>query len=191
MPLSYMETVDRRRALRIEGYKTLADVGFDGGWVTPYQITSRDPYGPVLVALHWLDEASIVLHRPQLKQLGYLPQIRFNRVLDLALSQAGSDRSRIYVTQAFHLVPNTRSERIPPSALDRSFDEVTRHELAGRTVVSLGLEASLACRRHGVPHIPACHPSRRGVSNQRNAAEIAGALIESMRIGPRVPPDRF
>jgi len=37
------EIIERRREFRIPGYKTLAEVGFDGHgkWVTPYQITSR------------------------------------------------------------------------------------------------------------------------------------------------------
>jgi hypothetical protein len=61
MGLDYQEIIDRRRALIIEPYKSLAAVGFDGPWVTPYQITSRSPVGPVLVALHWLDEPSIRL----------------------------------------------------------------------------------------------------------------------------------
>jgi hypothetical protein len=52
--LEYQEIVERRRALVIEPYKSLAEVGFDGPWVTPYQITSKSPEGPVLVALHWL-----------------------------------------------------------------------------------------------------------------------------------------
>jgi hypothetical protein len=58
--LDYQEIVDRRRALKLEPYKSLAAVGFDGPWVTPYQITSRSFGGPVLVALHWLDESSIL-----------------------------------------------------------------------------------------------------------------------------------
>ena len=52
--VDYQEIIDRRRALVIEPYKSLADVGFDGPWVTPYQITSKSAEGPVLVALHWL-----------------------------------------------------------------------------------------------------------------------------------------
>jgi hypothetical protein len=58
--LDYQEIVDRRRALEIKPYKSLAEVGFDGPWVTPNQITSRSSEGPVLVALHWLDEPSIL-----------------------------------------------------------------------------------------------------------------------------------
>jgi hypothetical protein len=61
--MNYEEIVERRRALRIEGYKTLSDVGFDGPWVTPYQKASRAANGPVLVAYNWLDARSAVKHR--------------------------------------------------------------------------------------------------------------------------------
>jgi hypothetical protein len=74
--LNYQEIVDRRRALKLEPYKSLAAVGFDGPWVTPYQITSKSSEGPVLVALHWLDEPSILAERAILESLGYLPRIR-------------------------------------------------------------------------------------------------------------------
>ena len=87
--MDYQEIVERRRALVIEPYKSLAEVGFDGPWVTPYQITSKSAEGPVLVALHWLDESSILSERPTLQELGYLPNIRFNTVIDAALARQG------------------------------------------------------------------------------------------------------
>lgn len=68
--LDYQEFIDRRRALAIEPYKSLAEVGFDGHWVTPYQITSKSSDGPVLVALHWLDEPSILRERATLQKFG-------------------------------------------------------------------------------------------------------------------------
>jgi len=110
--LEYQEIIERRRALKIEPFKSLADVGFDGPWVTPYQITSNCPKGPVLVALHWLDESSVVEERTTLQQLGYLPGIRFNAVIDAALARIRLGRSDIYVTQSFHLVPRSRSGRL-------------------------------------------------------------------------------
>jgi hypothetical protein len=69
--LDYQEIIERRRALKIEPFKSLADVGFDRPWVMPYQITSNSPKGPVLVALHWLDESSILDERATLQHLGY------------------------------------------------------------------------------------------------------------------------
>jgi len=95
---------ERRRALKIEPFKSLADVGFDGPWVTLYEIISNSSQGPVLVALHWLDESSILAERTQLQQFGYLPGIRFNVVIDAALERIRLGRSDIYVTQAFHLI---------------------------------------------------------------------------------------
>jgi hypothetical protein len=51
--LDYQEIIECRRRLSIAPYKSLADVEFDGPWVTPYQISSKSPDGPVLVALLW------------------------------------------------------------------------------------------------------------------------------------------
>ena len=90
--LDYQEIVERCRALVIEPYKSLAEVGFDGPWVTPYQITSKSSDGPVLVALHWLDESSILSERATLQHLGYLPTIRFNNVTNTALARQGLSR---------------------------------------------------------------------------------------------------
>ena len=91
--MDYQEIFDRRRALIIEPFKSLAEVGFDGPWVTPYQISSKSSEGPVLVALHWLDEPSILRERTTLQNLGYLPNIRFNTVIDAALARQGLSRS--------------------------------------------------------------------------------------------------
>jgi hypothetical protein len=174
--LDYLEIIDRRRALVIEPFKSLAEVGFDGPWVTPYQITSKSSEGPVLVALHWLDESTILQERATLQNLGYLPNIRFNTVIDAALAHQGLSRSDIYVTQTFHLIPRKRSERISQAAIRRSFDEVTRFELQGRKVIALGDIAAGECARHNIEHIAVCHPSRRGYTNEKNAIEISGAI---------------
>jgi hypothetical protein len=165
-----------RRRLAIPGYATLADVGFDGPWVCPYQIMSRSPDGPVLVALHWLDAPSITLPKDILRGLGHLPGIPFNRVLDRALELAGLDRQGIYVTQTFHLIPARRSEQVSRAAIDISFDQVTRHELRDCRVIALGQVASGACRRHGVDHAAVCHPSQRGRTFEARAVEICAAL---------------
>lgn len=85
--MNYQEIVERRRRLSIVPYKSLADVGFDGPWVTPYQISSKSPDGPVLLALHWLEEATIADQRMVLEKFGYLPDIRFNTVIDMALER--------------------------------------------------------------------------------------------------------
>jgi hypothetical protein len=167
LKLDYQEIIKRRRALAIKPYKSLTEVGFDGPWVTPYQIASRSSEGPALVALHWLDEPSILSELSTLRNFGYLPDIRFNIVINAALARQGLSRSDIYVTQTFHLVPSTRSERISQSAIRRSFDEVTRFELQGRKVIALG--ATGECERHNIPHIAVCHPSPRGYTNEKNA----------------------
>ena len=175
-PSGYTEAVERRRALQIPGYASLADVGFDGPWVTPLQITAGSLSGPVLIALHWLDVASVHAHRAVLSEVGHLPTITFNRVLDRALELAGLSRAEVYLTQCFHLLPQKRSEAIPVGALDRSFGEVTQYEIADRPVIALGSAAAGACRRAGVAHAPTLHPSARGRSFGARADEIATAL---------------
>jgi hypothetical protein len=55
--LDCQEILERRRALVIEPYKSLAEVGFDGPWVTPYQIASKSAEGP--------GSAQSGFHKPQ------------------------------------------------------------------------------------------------------------------------------
>jgi hypothetical protein len=102
--LDYQEIIERRRAPVIEPFRSLTDVGFDGPWVTPYQILSNSPDGPALVALHWLDEETIRVQCPVLGKVGDLPDIRFNTVIDMAPKRQNLKKSDIYVTQTYHLI---------------------------------------------------------------------------------------
>lgn len=178
--MDYQKLVQKRRELRIEGYYTLSDVGMDGDWISPYQISSGSSQGPILLAYNWLDADSVKANYAVLRRLGYLPGILFNNVLDIALKSLRLTRSSLYVTQAFHLLPTRRSETIPAAAIDVSFDAVTKHELAGRRVVSLGTAATAACHRHGVRSIPVCHPSARGATYHEKAAELAHAIATAL-----------
>ena len=65
-----------------------------------------------------------------LERFGYLPDIRFNTVIDMALKRQCLERSDIYVTQTFHLIPKRRSERIPPSAIRRSLTKLLNMSFA-------------------------------------------------------------
>jgi hypothetical protein len=177
--MTYLEIVERRRELRLDGYATLADVGFDGPWVTPYQKTACAKDGPVLIAYNWLDVRSVNEHRPILEKYGYLPHITFNRVLDQALSQCGITRADLYITQAFHLLPSRRSQTIATRDVDYSFDAVTRHELPGRRVIALGGPAARACHRHGIQHCPVVHPSARVLTYREKANALAQAIVET------------
>lgn len=174
--MSYTDIVARRRAFHIPGYATLADAGFEGDWVTPYQKASRSPTGPVLIAYNWLDAPSVDQHRDALQANGFLPGMIFNKVVDKALALRGLTRPDIYVTQVFHLLPMGRSESVPTKHADASFAAVTKHELIGRKVVALGDAAAGTCRRHGVPCEAVRHPSARGLSLDERAAELAAAL---------------
>ena len=180
--LKRVEIIARRRRFVIAGYETLADVGFDGDWVTPLQMTSNSETGPVLVALHWLDAASA--RKPEyqavLREKGYLPDIPFNLVLSRALEQAGLTRQDVYLTQAFHLLsPTDRSKYIPRRDIDDSFREITRYEVENRSVIALGRAAQGACRRAGVAHIKCVHPSARR-NKREKANELAAALVAAL-----------
>lgn len=179
--MTYSEIVERRRALRIPGYATLSEAGLEGEWITPYQISSRSSHGPVLVAFNWFDLPSARKHREKLLEQGYLEGIVFNRVMDLALADAGIARSDIYMTQAFHLLPAKRSQRIPTRHVDFSFDSITRHELYGRRVIAIGADAAGACRRHGVKFSAVAHLSARGqgLTFKAKSQALAKALIGS------------
>lgn len=179
--MTYSEIVERRRALQINGYTTLSDAGFEGPWVTPYQISSCSPNGPVLVAYNWFDLPSAVKNREILLKKGFMPDITFNKVMDIALRMAGLDRSSIYMTQAFHLLPAKRSERISTKNVDISFDAVTRHELIGRRVITIGGDASGTCKRHGIEFSEVRHLSARGqgLTFDAKARALAQALIKA------------
>ncbi|MBI1233913.1 MAG: hypothetical protein GC208_05365 [Alphaproteobacteria bacterium] len=170
------EIIDRRRRFRIEGYTTLGEVNFDGNWVTPLQIISDNSSGPVLVALNWFDRPSFLKNERTLRKLGYLPSINFNIVLDQALEYAGLSRGDVYMTQVFHLLPETRSQAVPTEHMRKSFDQVTRHELRGRAVVALGSAAAKFCREFRIDHVASIHPSARGLSFQRRSELISESL---------------
>lgn len=155
------EIIKRRRGFSLPRYKTLAEVGIDGDWVSPYQIFSASDTGPCVIAYNWLDAPSAIANKKILLQLGYLPGMPFNNVMDMALEYAGLTRRDIYLTQAFHLLPATRSASIHTPDVDTCFDQITKYEAQNRKVVALGEAAANACRRHGIDAIAVCHPSSR------------------------------
>ena len=77
---------------------------------------------------------------------------------------AGLQRSDVYMTEVFHLLPlDERCARKPLPLLDASFDAVTWHELFGRNVIALGRAAQMTCTAFNMPHIGVSHLSRRGI----------------------------
>lgn len=172
----YAGWVARRRALHLPSYRSFADVGLDDDWTTPYHLASCSPDGPVLLTYNFLDAPSAAAHHMRLARTGFLEEMPFNRVLDLALAECGMERSKLYVTHAFHMLPATRSASIASRDIDISFDCVARHEIEGRRVIALGDAAQRLCRRHGIDHAAAPHPSARGLSFAARAARLAEAL---------------
>ena len=173
----YLALVEARRQLRLDGYDSYADVGLDGPWTTPYHLASSSPTGPVLLTYNYLDAPSARRHRGELLAQGYLSNMPFNRVLDLALAATRLSRADLYVTHAFHLLPASRSAVVPAAAIDQSFDAVARHELTGRRVIALGAVAARSCRRHGIAHLAVPHLSARGTSFAERATVLAQALL--------------
>lgn len=182
--VDYAALVEARRQLRLDGYASYADVGLDGPWTTPYHLASSSPSGPVLLTYNYLDAPSARLHRDELSVRGYLPTMPFNRVLDLALAATGLTRADLYVTHAFHLLPQSRSAVVPAAAIDLSFDTIARRELAGRAVIALGAAAARSCRRHGIAHTAVPHLSARGSNFAQRAALLAQALRQTRSIWP-------
>ena len=174
--MNYQDLVEARRTLRIEGFRSYADVGLDGPWITPYHLASCSPDGPVLLTYNYLDAASARLHQAELLRRGYLASMPFNRVLDLALQSLGLSRADIYVTHAYHLLAPSRSAAIPLQAVDQSFDRIARHELAGRKIIALGQIAARCCTWHDIKHLAVPHLSARGTSFDNRASLLADAL---------------
>lgn len=170
------QCIAARRAFQRPGYRSYADVGLDGNYVSPYQLSCGNPSGPVLISYNWLDAPTADTHRDTLARMGYLPQMLFNRVLDLALSLVKMTRNDIYLTHAFHLLPARRSATVPAADVEASFEAITRNEIAGRPVVALGRVATAACARFGIPHRAVSHPSARGLPVRTKAAQIAETL---------------
>lgn len=171
-----MTPLDARRAFAPDGYATLADVGLDVDLVSPYQLACGNPDGPVLVTYNYLDAPTARANAHLLAQIGYLPDMLFNRVLDQALALTGLTRPALYVTHAFHALPARRSAQVPQRLVEDSFDRITRPEIAGRPVIALGRAAARACARFDIAHTAVAHPSARGLSGAAKAAQIARAL---------------
>ncbi|MEM9854303.1 MAG: hypothetical protein AAF841_07590 [Pseudomonadota bacterium] len=171
--------ITARRAFRLPGYTTLAEAGFDGDYVSPIQLTSGNPDGPMLMSKDWLDAPSARANREELSRTGYLPQIPFNRVLDKALALIGLKRGDIYIAPIFCLLPPRRSHPLPAAHARASFQHVTRLELNGRRPVAAGTDAARTLRHFGIPHIETCHPSARGLSFDARAEMIAEALRQA------------
>jgi hypothetical protein len=135
---TYAENIVRRRSFSLLGYRTLEEVGLDGAYVSPLQILSKSATGPVLVAYNWFDAPSALRYASTLRTYGYMPGIAFNVVLEKALALVGMTRADVYMTQAFHLLPEGRSDPVPFRDVDLSFDAITKHEVQDRRVIALG-----------------------------------------------------
>lgn len=185
---AYQEAVAQRRRFSWKGFRTLAEAGLEGEWVSPIQMTSGNLEGPLLISKDWLDYPSAVAHRDVLRKRGYLPAIPFNRVIDLALSRIGLTRADIYISPIFHLLPPERSSQIPVAAARASFETIGHLEVMGRTPIALGQDAARVLTAFGVDHFTAPHPSARIGSFAVRAKAIADVLKRSLIVDLNVTP---
>ena len=156
-------TARRRGLVAPPGYATLADVGLDGPWVTPPQMSSRSPDGPVLLAWHFLGAGDARWEREAiLADGGYSAHRGFNVVLDMALGKADLGRSDVYVTQLFHLLTcrGTSFSKVPAALIDESWERVTRYEVQDRVVVALGRRAESTYRRERIRRLRHCRTAK-------------------------------
>ena len=174
---AYQSAIARRRGFRLPGYRTLADAGMDGNWVSPIQITSGNLTGPMFISKDWLDYPSTLKHRDVLRQTGHLPDNPFNKVMDKVLARAGLTRADIYITPVFHLLTASQSSVIPPADARASFEAVVQHELMGRRPIALGTDAARVLHHFGIAHIRTLHPSARTGSFDEKADQISEALL--------------
>ena len=171
--------IELRREFRLPGYKSLEDVNLDGEYVTPLQIVAHSKTGPCLVAYNWIDAPTAIENRDFLAKHGYLPDIAFNKVLEIAFKKINIRREDTYMTQAFHMLPDARSGEIPPRDIRKSFETITLHEIKGRKVVALGEKAGTACRpfqSQYADYAETIHPSSRGMTYEARASAIAEVI---------------
>ena len=165
-----------RREFSLPDYKNLKDVNLDGEYVTPLQIVDHSKTGPCLVAYNWIDAPTAIKHRDFLAEYGYLPDIAFNKVLEIAFKKINIRREDTYMTQAFHLLPDERSGEIPVQDIRKSFEAITLHEIKGRKVIALGKKAGKACKpfeNQYASYVETMHPSSRGMTYEKRASIIA------------------
>ena len=172
----YRDAIARRRAFALPGYVTLADVDFDGDYVSPIQITCGNLTGPMLITKDWLDAPSANANRAILERQGHLGDNPFMRVIDRALQLASLSRDQIYITPVFALLTAKRSSVIPIRDRRASFRAVGQYELMGRRPVACGTDAAAVLRSEGVDHVETLHPSARGLTFETRAQRIAKAL---------------
>ncbi|MEM6728822.1 MAG: hypothetical protein AAF618_10000 [Pseudomonadota bacterium] len=176
---TFSAAITARRAFHLPGYTTLAEAGFDGDYVSPIQLTSGNPDGPMLMSKDWLDAPSARANHAVLSRTGYLPHIPFNKVLDRALALLDLRRADIYIAPVFCLLPPRRSFPLPAAHARASFEQVTSLELNGRRPIAAGSDSARVLRHFDVPHIATCHPSARGLSFDARAEMIAEALSKA------------
>ena len=185
------EWVEARRALEpgdyADKFTTLREADWDGdGWVSPPQIVSDDPTGPVVMGSHWLDLDNARRNRPAIERYGgYLPRMPFNRVVEMALWYARLNRRDIYITQACHLIPREGvTQHVPRSLWQESFEAVTKGEIGERPVIALGEPARRLCEHYQIRNAECFdHPSRSGGRGYcARAYEIGTALRRAARV---------
>lgn len=194
----YPAAVQARRSLSLQmcpsaqakHFKTLAEAGWEGDYVTPNQISSCSPTGPVLLLDNWIGWDSARRwddeKRKEIKSLGYNPTLETNGRIDGALRELSQrlgwnvERSDIYITQASLFLAPSDSERHPKECYRVSISNVVALETGGRRVVSACSEGTKIMRElgktEGHDFVPCKHPSRESHFNLANALQWAAQV---------------
>ncbi len=188
---SYQLAIEARKELRVSdcpaamanNMKSLSDIGWDGEYVVPNQLSSSSFGGPVLVLNNWSGwlgfEGLEPTEETELRRLGYTPEAPTNRWINRALQIVGLTRQDIYITQACVLLPQEHTGSVIPAPVYKeSINRVLKIELAGRTPIALGTPAQRACSNNNINFIGTYHPSYQG--GERRAQEIAAAIKRVM-----------
>lgn len=143
-------TVGMCAAALARDMKTFRDVGWDGEYVVPNQITSRSLSGPVLLLDNWIGWPTAAAwsegKRNLIAALGYDPNLQTNCRIDSALCRLSArlnktvDRGDLYITQASVFLSVGDRGAHPVDCYRLTYDLVTRLELAGRKVIAAGAQ---------------------------------------------------
>ena len=188
----YRSAIAARRALTVaqcptalaKEMKSMSEVGWDGDFVVPNQITSHSLSGPVLLLDNWIGwptaMAWSVEKRRQISALGYDPSLQTNRRIDAALSALSSRMNRIiargdiYITQASVFLSKQNRGAHPLDCYRLTYDRITRLELAGRKTIAAGAQGRkmMQANQYSKERLRICrHPAFESV-------EALASLIE-------------
>lgn len=188
----YRAAIAARRALTVgqcdaavaNDMRTFSDVGWDGEYVVPNQITSHSRSGPVLLLDNWIGWPTAISWSEQMNNLisalGYDPNLQTNTRIDSALCIVSARMNRtvtrgdLYITQASVFLAARNRGAHPADCYRLTYDRVTRLELAGRKVIAAGAQGRRIMKAVQYPseRLQTCrHPAFERIQTLANLIE--------------------